>query len=191
MTQSLLASKRKTNGKESWNKYSAVKFRQYFRRLKADCEANADANKVMNGIDPISRFLTRKRAIRSELTAEEKPSKEQIFQDPKFHCTKFISTLEERLEQSLAAEDALKEYEKIKQRLVSTTIEDAADNATEEQRREIADLQNARTISLQHAEKQIKVAQEAVNRTTTSKTGEGVVVGPPPSSLVLGVPIVE
>ena len=172
MASSILLSKRKSKGNLNGNKYSAVKFRGYFRRLKASCEANADANRVMNGIDPISRFLTRQRAMRSELTKEEKPTKVQIFEDPKFHCTKFIGTLEDRLEQSLAAEDAVKEYQKIKTKIASTIIDDAAGGATEAERQEIVQLKEAKRISLEHAEQKIEKAQRALEKAATSITGD-------------------
>ena len=77
------------------------------RRLKAACEAHPAANKVMNGRNPISKFIIRQRTIKAELTDEEIPSKEQIFEDPKMHCTKFLETLEDRLEQHLTAFEAV------------------------------------------------------------------------------------
>ena len=76
------------------------------RRLKAACEAYPSANKVMNGRNPISKFIVRQRTIKTELTGEQIPSKEQIFQDPKMHCTKFLETLEERLENHMDARKA-------------------------------------------------------------------------------------
>ena len=76
------------------------------RRLKAACEAYPSANKVMNGRNPISKFIVRQRTIKTELTREQIPSKEQIFQDPKMHCTKFLETLEERLENHMDAREA-------------------------------------------------------------------------------------
>ena len=76
------------------------------RRLKAACEAYPSANKVMNGRNPISKFIVRQRTIKTELTGEQIPSKEQIFKDPKMHCTKFLETLEERLENHMDAREA-------------------------------------------------------------------------------------
>ena len=87
--------------------YSAVKFRPYMRRLKAACEAHPAANKVMNGRNPISKFIIRQRTIKTELKVEEISTKEQIFEDPKKHCTEFLETLEDRLEQHLNAFEAV------------------------------------------------------------------------------------
>ena len=172
MASAILAGKRKINAKRIGNKYSAVKFRQYFRRLKASCEANADANLVMNGIDPISKFLTRKRAIRAELTLAEKPTKEQIFEDPKFHCTKFIGTLESKLEESLSAEDKVNEYKMIKASIEGTRIDDAPNTASEEEKQEVANLKEARRISIEDATKKLEAAEKAAEKFKTSITGE-------------------
>ena len=87
--------------------YSAVKFRPYMRRLKAACEAHPAANKVMNGRNPISKFIIRQRTIKTELKMQEIPTKEQIFEDPKKYCTEFLETLEERLEKHLLASEAV------------------------------------------------------------------------------------
>ena len=52
----------------------------------------------MNGRNPVTKFLARQREIRTELTGEETPSNEQIFNDPKKYCTEFLETLENKLE---------------------------------------------------------------------------------------------
>ena len=77
------------------------------RRLKAACEAHPAANKVMNGRNPISKFILRQRTIKAELASKEIPSKEQIFNNPKKCCKEFLETLEAKLEKHLNAKETV------------------------------------------------------------------------------------
>ena len=98
--------------------YSAIHFRSYMRRLKAACEAFPAANKVMNSRNPISKFLLRRRSIKTELTKEEIPSKEQIFEDPRKYCKGFLESLEERLEKFTEIKEAVEAVGNEKERLL-------------------------------------------------------------------------
>ena len=103
--------------------YSAVQFRPYMRRLKAACEANPAANKVMNGRNPISKFILRQRTIKTELIREEIPTKEQIFEDPKKYCTEFLETLEQHLEKHLNSQEAVANIKSAKAQLAQDIVE--------------------------------------------------------------------
>ena len=85
--------------------YSAVRFKTYFRKLKAKCVAHKYASIVMTGNDPITKFLKRQTEIRTELqTANLKiPTKDEIRDDPRKETHDFVKILEERLEFGLAA----------------------------------------------------------------------------------------
>ena len=87
-------------------KYSATRFRPYLRQLKAACLANPSANVVMNGKDPVTKFLSRKRKVKKHLDESEIPKIEEIFQDPRCHCVSFLNKLEAKLEKSLDLIDA-------------------------------------------------------------------------------------
>ena len=46
---------------------------------KTACEAYPSSNKVMNGRNPISKFIVRQRTIKTELTGEKSPQKSRFF----------------------------------------------------------------------------------------------------------------
>ena len=59
----------------------------------------------MNGKDPITKFLKRKRAIARMLTDAERVTPEQMFEDPKGNDLKFLQTLEDKLENYLTMKE--------------------------------------------------------------------------------------
>ena len=94
------------------NLYSAINFRSYFRKLKAKCGAHKHACTVLHIMDPVTKFLLRKTAIKAELksiddaaaaaagagqvAAKLIPTEAQIKEDPQKHLLGFLKTLEKR-----------------------------------------------------------------------------------------------
>ena len=123
----------------------------------------------MNGRDPITKFLTRQRGIKSELSAAKRPSKSQIFEDPKKYCNNFMQTLEDRLEESIAAQEALTELEEQLADITSDTEDDDADG---EEAAADAEARNARTAERQRLNELLEAARDVFDSCRTDITGD-------------------
>ena len=53
---------------------------------------------MLTGKDPITKFLRRNRKIKKIIKEKDRPSKEDIFNDPRKTCAAFIETLEKILD---------------------------------------------------------------------------------------------
>ena len=82
-------------------KYSAFRFRPFLRELEAACLAHPHANLVLSGKDPITKFLRRNRKIKKIIPPTSRPSKDQMFNDPRATCAQFIETLESILDDAM------------------------------------------------------------------------------------------
>ena len=85
-------------------KYSAYRFRPYMWELEAACLAHPHANLVLTGKDPIAKFLRRNRKLKRFIPIKKRPSKEDVFNDPRKTCAQYIDTLEELLDETMTGE---------------------------------------------------------------------------------------
>ena len=126
----------------------------------------------MNGRDPITKFLTRNRTIKAELPPAQRPTKKHIFDDPKKHCNQFLQTLEDRLEQSEAAQEALSELE---DQLADITSDgDDDDNENEGRAEDAAAIaaRNRRTAERTRIGELIEAARDVFDSHRTDITGD-------------------
>ena len=92
-------------------KYSAYRFRPYMRELEAACLAHPHANLVLTGKDPITKFLRRNRRIKRIIPLDKRPTKEEIFNNPRKACGKFVETLEAILDKAMTTDTGESEDE--------------------------------------------------------------------------------
>ena len=126
----------------------------------------------MNGRDPVTKFLTRQRGIKSELSPAQRPSKSQIFEDPKKHCNQFMQTLEDRLEESITAQEALSELEDKLAEVTEEAEENDDGEEAEAENAEAVTARNRRAEERRRLEELIEAATDVFNSCRTDITGD-------------------
>ena len=148
-------------------KYSAFRFRPFMRELEAACLAHPHANLVLSGKDPITKFLRRNRKIKKIIPPGSRPTKDEIFNDPRGTCAKFAETLEAILDAAMT--DTSEEEE---EGTLNTNQNASTEQKTEEQ---LAAERTAATHSSISATTPVNLTDDRTDgeNETQSKEGTG------------------
>ena len=76
-------------------RYNRLEYRQYSERLRARCNQNKHAAKVLCGVfkDPVTSFVAYKADAAALFAHDEKPSEQEVLEDPTTHLTTFIGAM--------------------------------------------------------------------------------------------------